>query len=167
MANWTFFTYLVLAFILMLGCRQEGNQNTTDTALASLQDNLPGTWEAVSVYVTINSTDNQVDSTTTFEIKESEWITRMGVKPVKTAYQPDNKYRQSFSAVNDSLLSENKGLWNVFGDTLVMIEPSATYQYEVGIANGLATFKALLDWDGDGEEDDEYVGVHRKISAEY
>lgn len=167
MSNWTFFIYFILAFVLMLGCRQEGNKNTTSTETTNIQEKLPGTWEAVSVSVTVNSVNNQADSIEIFEIKESDWTSRMGVKPVKTAYQPDNKFRQSFFALNDSLVSVNRGIWNIIGDTLIMIEPNATYQYEVDLADGLATFKALLDWDGDGLEDDEYIGVHRKVSAEY
>ena len=99
----------------------------------------------MSLRVDIN-TANGTDTSYVFEVREEEWISRLGVKPVKTYYKLDNKYEQVFTSLTDTILSTSRGMWNVFGDTLMMVEPNAT-------------------WDGDGEEDDDYVGVHRKISS--
>ncbi|MBK6949603.1 MAG: hypothetical protein IPH16_17350 [Haliscomenobacter sp.] len=46
----------------------------------------------------------------------------------------------------------------------MMIEKDATVQYKVLVDKGLAHFSALLDWDRDGQEDDEYYLIYRLIS---
>ncbi|MEL7119023.1 MAG: hypothetical protein AAFO07_06270, partial [Bacteroidota bacterium] len=129
-------------------------------------ESIVGTWQAVSIRVAMNSFEGtELDSI--FEVSEEYWIDRFSIKPVITKYQPDNKYVQTFYNQYDSLINEAKGIWNVFGDTLMLIEPNATYTYQVEMDKGLARFNALLDWDGDGAEDDEYVGVHRYVSKSY
>jgi hypothetical protein len=157
-------TPLLILLFIFSACNDSAQDQQNAAATSQLNQQLPGTWEAVSVQVQLNSVNNIADSNEIFTIKEEEWIGRLGVKPVKTFYQADNKYRQEFTGLNDSIMSLNRGMWNVFGDTLMMIEPTTTYQYTVMIKSGLAEFRAMVDWDGDGEEDDAYLGVHRKIS---
>ncbi|MCG8326563.1 MAG: hypothetical protein MI974_02700 [Chitinophagales bacterium] len=154
------FMYFILP-VLLLGCQAESDKSIQKP---DLQKELPGTWEAVSVNVQINSAMGNPDSTATFVIEENEWLERLAVKPVRTYYLTDNKYRQEFKSPYDTLISVNRGMWNAFGDTLMMIEPTVTYQYTVELENGLIEFNSVLDWDGDGEEDDLYKAVHRKIS---
>lgn len=147
---------------LLFACQSEGGGGKA-TSRVDLLNALPGTWEAVSLRVLVNTADG-TDSSYVFEVKEEEWVRRLGALPVKTYFMPNHKYRQEFRGINDSLLNTSRGIWNVFGDTLMMIEANATYQYQVSLRNGLAEFRDQLDWDGDGQNDDEYLGVHRKIS---
>ncbi len=154
------------AALLLAACSNDNDQAKEERPAKpqSTEEHLPGTWESVSVRVQVNTADNK-DSTYVFEVKEEDWIRRLGTRPIKLYFSPDKKYRQEFIATNDSILNTTRGLWNTFGDTLMLIEPNATYQYTVTLReNGLAEFRTLLDWDGDGEEDDEYLGVHRRIS---
>lgn len=153
--------FLALAFLVSCAGEPGTDSKTEKEDLATA---LPGTWESVSLRVDINTVDG-TDTSYVFEVREEEWMNRLGVKPVKTYYKLDNKYEQVFTSLTDTVLSTSRGMWNVFGDTLMMVEPNATYHYEAGIENGLISLKARLDWDGDGEEDDDYVGVHRKISS--
>ena len=119
--------YFILP-VLLLGCQAESDKSIQKP---DLQKELPGTWEAVSVNVQINSAMGNPDSTATFVIEENEWLERLAVKPVRTYYLTDNKYRQEFKSPYDTLISVNRGMWNAFGDTLMMIEPTVTYQYTV------------------------------------
>ncbi len=152
---------------LMAACQQEAKKNTDEKNVTNdLLTQLPGTWEAVSIRADIASVDNtEVDSV--FEVSEEYWVEKYTLKPVVYIFQPDKKYRQEFRNNQDSLLNEVKGIWNVFGDTLMMIEPNATYTYQVELAKGMATFSASMDWDGDGQEDDNFQGRYRKVSQSY
>lgn len=143
--------------------------NTDPTASSSkslatdLKTHLPGAWESVSFKVTIHSA-NHADSTIVFEVKEENWQQKLGSKPIQTSFYKDNKYKRLFrnegTIANDTL----RGIWNTFGDTLMLIEPTTTYQYQVQILpNGLAEFRTMMDWDGDGLTDDEYIGLERKV----
>lgn len=149
--------------ILFLGCSADSNKQP-ESNTEDLQTALPGTWESVSLRVDINTAD-YTDTSYVFEVREEEWIQRLGVKPVKTYYKLDNKYEQVFTSLTDTILSTTRGMWNVFGDTLMMVEPNSTYHYEATLEGGLMKLKARLDWDGDGAEDDDYLGVHRRVSS--
>jgi hypothetical protein len=161
------FGILILAITFSsLSCRQDSGSQGADESRPDLQTTLPGTWEAVSIRVDIPTVDStQYDSV--FTVSEEYWVDKFRIQPVKTYFQPDNKYRQEFRNSMDSLLNEVKGIWNVFGDTLMLIEPNATNTYLVEVGKGLVTFKATVDWDGDGATDDAYKAVHRKVSSSY
>lgn len=103
------------------------------------------------------------DSSYSIEVKEGEWESKIGMRPVLTEFFPDHKYRREYHDLNDSLTQLNRGIWNVFGDTLMLIEPKATYQYRLKPVDGRLLFQTWLDWDGDGVEDDEYTGIQKKI----
>ncbi|NRA50501.1 MAG: hypothetical protein HRU12_15320 [Phaeodactylibacter sp.] len=154
----------IFAIVLLLASCSSDPKPNDSTGTIDLEKTLPGTWESVSLRVDINTAEG-TDTSFVFEVREEEWIQRLGVKPVKTYFKPDNKYEQIFTSLTDTILSTSRGMWNIFGDTLMMVEPNATYQYEATIENGLISLKARLDWDGDGEEDDDYLGVHRKVST--
>lgn len=160
-------TFLFLLFAgLIYSCQtnSDPSENTSeDTVKLDLKTAIPGVWESVSIQVIVNSVNN-TDSAYVFDVPEERWINILGIKPIKTYYEPDNKYRSEYRARNDSLVNETRGIWNVFGDTLMLIAPDATYQYDVSIKNGLGTFHCFLDWDGDGQEDDEYTGIQRFVS---
>lgn len=156
--------WFLLSVGVLTSCKQGSQTNTENPAALDLQSTLPGTWELVSISVKINSFEN-TDSSFVEEIREEQWERDFFVKPARTYYELDNKFRRAHLDMRDSIMSEARGMWNTFNDTLMMIEPDATYQYKVSQQpNGLLRFFTFLDWDNDGQEDDEYVGVHRYIS---
>ena len=149
---------------LLVSCKQDANQEEEKPPPLALSKILPGTWEIVHLTVTVNSYNN-TDSSYVEEIREEQWEKVFFVKPVRTFYELDNKYRRAYLDANEELMSESRGMWNTFNDTLMMIEPDATYQYIVEKQpNGLLKFSGLIDWDSDGQEDDEYVAMQRYIS---
>lgn len=151
--------------ILLVACQQNNSSDTSEEPPAlDLTSTLPGTWELVSIKVNVNSYEN-TDSSFVQEITEEQWEKIFYVKPARTYFELDNKYRRAHIDMGENVMSEARGMWNVFNDTLMMIEPDATYQYIVRQQpNGLLQFSAVLDWDSDGQEDDEYLGIQRYIS---
>jgi len=131
--------------VLSLACSPttpEGN-NTA----APIQDKLPGKWRAIAI--TIHIADSQTVAQT-LQIDEAT----LREKPILWEFEAGNRYRTASGAEG----TPSRGIWNAFGDTLMMVEPKATYQYLVNFISKEAIFRATLDWDGDGEEDDAYVG---------
>ncbi len=157
----------MLSGMMFAACeREDGKQAARSEEKVDLLAQLPGTWEAVSIRTDIPTVDG-TEADSVFEVSEEYWVEKYTLKPVVVVFQPDKKYRQEFRNDMDSLINEVRGIWNVFGDTLMMIEPNASYTYQVNIGKGIATFSASLDWDGDGEEDDTYQGKYRKVSQAY
>ncbi len=156
--------FFLLMVLIVSSCQSEPKNQEAEVETLDLAKTLPGTWEMVSLKVQVNSFDN-TDSTYVLEIKEEEWDKVYFVKPVKTYYELDNKYRRAYFNAKGDVVSEDRGMWNVFNDTLMMIEPNVTYQYTISQQpNGLLKFSSIVDWDSDGVEDDDYLGVQRYIS---
>ncbi len=157
--------YRRYAWILLSlwGC-QASPSNRTESAASSaaLKSVLPGTWETVSFQVTVQSFQNS-DSTFVFAIGKDEWGAQLGIQPIQTAYHSDNKFLSEYKNKKDSLVNSMRGIWNTFGDTLLLITPEATYQYIVKITADQIELRAMLDWDGDGQEDDEYIGIQKRV----
>lgn len=155
--------HFVIGLIIFSGCNnassssQENPEEQTD-----LKSALPGAWEAISFQVHINAADSTAPNSL-FEVAEGDWIEKLGVQPITTYYDADNKFRSAYKNQSDSLVRLTRGIWNTFGDTLMLIAPDATYQYQVNLKNERAEFRCLLDWDGDGLEDDEYIGIQKLV----
>lgn len=140
------FASLLVLFVSCSGTAPD-NSNTT----AALQDELPGKWRAIGI--TIHITDS-LAAAQTLQIDE----TALREKPILWEFETGNRYRTTSGADG----TQSRGIWNAFSDTLMMVEPRATYQYVVNFTEKEAIFRATLDWDGDGEVDDNYVGRFKK-----
>ncbi|GJM36059.1 MAG: hypothetical protein DHS20C18_50600 [Saprospiraceae bacterium] len=155
--------YLLVLSLTVLACQQNQDvSNQDNTEKVDLAKTIPGVWETTYIRVAVNSYQN-MDSSFVFEIKEENWVEKMQIAPLRIYFEVENKFRREHRALNGTLMSTSRGMWNTFGDTLMLIEPDATYNYEVKIKNGLGEFSSQLDWDGDGEADDEYLDIKRFI----
>ena len=152
----------LLWIIGILACQSKNTvtaeNQTTKTHLNKI---LPSSWEALSFRVQINTFQN-TDSSFVLGVKAGEWEDKLQMRPIQTEYSADNRYRSYSYNRSDSLIRTERGIWNVFGDTLMLISPEATYQYQVIVKSEILEFRSLLDWDGDGQEDDEYLGIQKK-----
>ncbi|MFN7118355.1 MAG: hypothetical protein ACK4TA_16265 [Saprospiraceae bacterium] len=154
----------LLLVLIIAACNSQNNTTNANnpTANIDLKAVLPGTWETLAFRVNINTFQN-TDSTFVMEVQPGEWETKMQTRPILTEYRSDNRYTSTYRNLSDSLLRTERGIWNVFGDTLMLVSPEATYQYEVIQKEGNLQFRSVLDWDGDGIEDDEYIGTQKFI----
>lgn len=153
--------------ILMLGtlssCQQDQSNQETEEEEVDLKSALQGTWQTFQINVAVNSADG-LDTFRTESLTEAIWKDVFNMEPPVWYFQPDQKFRRVHRNLNGGIVDQSRGMWNTFGDTLVLIEPEATYQYLVKVGEGRAAFRTFLDWDADGESDDEYQGLQRQIS---
>lgn len=155
--------YFAAVLALFSGCNQASqNSQANSEEKTDLKSALPGAWEAISFRIHINAADSTAPNSL-FEVAEGEWIDKLGIQPITTYYDTSNKFRSEYKNQADSLVRLTRGIWNTFGDTLMLIAPDATYQYRVSLDKGRAEFRCLLDWDGDGMEDDEYIGFQKFV----
>ncbi|MEL6970192.1 MAG: hypothetical protein AAFO02_08480 [Bacteroidota bacterium] len=160
----TLMILVVGSFLFGTACQADQSAHTEETVEeVDLKSALQGTWQTFQINVAINTADGR-DTFRTESLTEEVWEDVFKMEPPVYYFQPDQKYRLVHRNILGELVNQSRGMWNTFGDTLVLIEPEATYQYEVKLANGRAAFRAFMDWDADGEEDDEYQGLQRQIS---
>ena len=143
-------------FISTLGCGEYSD------AQLNLKQALPGMWITSKIEVTIHGL-NGTDSTLVEKVEESTWRNRFFVHPPEYYFGSDNKYQRVHRSLADTLIRNARGLWNTFGDTLMLIEPDATYQYVVSKEKEQIVFKTMVDWDGDGQNDDEFTSWQRLL----
>jgi len=160
--------HLLIAALLLFGfwtC--QSSQSSTGTPAGGAQPDfasiLPGTWENVSLLVVVNTVAN-TDSSYSLVVPPGAWEQKLGIKPIQSTFTEENRYYSKYYNLQDSLIRSTRGMWNVFGDTLLLIEPEATYTYRMELLpEDQISFSALLDWDDDGQADDEYEGVQQKV----
>ena len=159
MRTWHF----AVVIIFISGCNNSSKPlQSNSQEKMDLKSALPGAWEAISFRININAADS-LSPPSVFEVPEGAWIEKLNIQPILTYYDTTNKFRSEYKNESDSLVRLTRGVWNTFGDTLMLIAPDATYQYRVKMQNGKAEFRCLLDWDGDGFEDDEYIGIQKYV----
>ncbi|MCB0636597.1 MAG: hypothetical protein KDC54_08265 [Lewinella sp.] len=160
-------TLLTAALIGWAACQSEGDRggSASEAEAVDLKKELPGAWQTIRINVAVNTADGR-DTFVMNELTEEVWSRAFGMQPPVYYFQPDQKYRVEHRTLNDDLFSLERGIWNVFGDTLMLITDSATYQYRVRLRDGMASFRGFRDWDEDGQEDDEYQGVFRLIGLD-
>jgi hypothetical protein len=148
--------FIVLC-MLLAGCAGRNKEEM-------LRNDLVGEWRNVFLDVTMNTFQNG-DSTRVTTCDSSNWEQMLHIKPIRTFFSKDGTYHSDYYSLNDSLLFSASGTWRVSHDTLIMdqLKPRPNvYKLQVSVADGLARFDGLLDFDEDGQKDDHYVGRQRK-----
>ncbi|PSR11616.1 MAG: hypothetical protein DA408_07440 [Bacteroidetes bacterium] len=159
-----FITYAVWlgCLSLLIACQgTTGEDNPAEKP--DLKQELQGTWQTIQINVAVNSADG-LDTFRTESLTQDVWERDFNMHPPVFYFKPDQKFTRVHRNLLDEVVDESRGMWNVFGDTLVLIEPHATYTYVVKMGEGRASFRSFIDWDEDGAEDDEYQSLQRKIS---
>ena len=129
-----------------------------------LNEAILGTWETVEVQTT-EPTYLKQDTTLYRHIMEADWLNVYGVMPARTVFTPDGKLRRTHRMRDGQVTDIKNGLWKVqSADSLLIIEPNVTLYYAYELDNNLLTLTGKVDYDQDGEEDDDYRAVLRLVS---
>ena len=158
-------TTIAIYLTLIISCQSSNEKQANSEEpkeIESLEKAILGTWENVSLSVTVHSVNN-TDSTKKVNIPRSEWEEKLKIKPIQTTYLEDGTFTSEYRDLNDSLVNKNEGLWAVAGDSLALTSDEVTTKYWAECKNDTAVFTGYLDWDGDGLADDLYKGVQRKL----
>jgi hypothetical protein len=123
---------------------------------------LEGEWRNVSLKLIQHTIANSsADSTLT--IKNGDWDSVLQMKPIRTTFSSNGTYISRYYNLSDSLVFESGGHWHFIGDSLYLSseEGDNSYLFQV-LENNQARFVSRLDWDSDGQPDDEYDGIQQK-----
>lgn len=129
--------------------------------MSQLEQEIIGVWSNASMRVHVNSFNNS-DTSFIVDITEETWEMKMNIQPIITTINEDGTYMSEFRNSFDSLIYKPEGTWLIDGDTLIMQDHQATYKYQIFLDGDRAEFHSLVDWDNDGETDDEYRGIQHK-----
>lgn len=141
--------------------KKSDGDNQSQAYISELEQSFIGEWTNVSMRIWVK-TYNQSDTSFIVDINEENWDLKMTVQPIVTTVFEDGTYVSEFRNSFDSLMYRPEGTWMIDGDSLIMQDHQAVYKYKIFIDGDLAEFKSVIDWDGDGDIDDDYFGVQRK-----
>lgn len=146
---------------------------TPDTAPAAapeqakatdISEGLLGTWETVEIEVAY-TTYQQYDTAFTQVIREADWGKLFGVRPARTEFTADGKLKRTHLLLGGEVSDITHGLWQARGkDSLLVIEPNKTLNYAHKMDGDRLTLTGTVDYDYDGEVDDNYRSVLRLVS---
>ena len=153
--------WLVILGGLIYACAPNSPEAEVEQTV-NLAAQLPGTWEVKYMKVEVDTYQN-LDSNFVFEIGEQIWERQYAVRPFRTYFAQDSTFRTVRRSLDGANMSEDRGLWKTFGDTLLLIQPNSTLQYKVLIEEGQAKWAGVVDWDYDGLEDDVFYAEYRFV----
>lgn len=148
--------------IIFTNCTNETSSSSEASATEDMTEQLLGTWEIKDLKIDI-ATHGGSDTSSLLDIKEEQWIQVYALQPYRTFFAADSTFRTVRRVRDGTLLGEDRGLWRTFGDTLMLIQPNATFQYKVLLSEGKAEWAGVIDWDQDGQEDDTYYATFRYV----
>ena len=150
--------------LLFAGCGGGEADSPATPAVPAIAEALLGTWETIEVETTSNTYEGR-DTTVYQLITEADWSRKYGTKPARTVFTSDGKLQRTYFNVQGIAMDVTHGIWKAKGtDSLFVIEPNTTLQYLHELDGSRLTLTGLVDWDSDGEADDNYRAVLRLVA---
>ncbi len=159
------YTLLTLSLALFaVGCNDTTTQQESEPETIPIEEALLGTWETIEIEANCPTYQSQ-DTTVHLLIKEADWGRQYGSKPARTVYTADGKLKRTYFNSKGEMTDATNGLWKTVGkDSLFIIEPNTTLSYKHELDGSRLTLTGKVDWDYDGEADDDYRAVMRLVS---
>ncbi|NJC26486.1 hypothetical protein [Neolewinella antarctica] len=161
------FSNLSLLFalpIFLASCEADPAPATAPKTESDISTTLLGTWETVEVDVIYRTYENR-DTSFQQVIREADWGRLFGVRPARTEFMADGKHKRTHTLTSGQVADVTNGLWKVqSGDSLLIIEPNKTFYYAHELTGDRLVLTGVVDYDYDGEADDEYRSVMRLVS---
>lgn len=121
-----------------------------------------GKWTTEKVRVKIISMNN-TDADSTIIVSSEDFKQELGIYSNVGHYNADGTYEDVYYLDKDSVLMRTTGEWMMQGtDSIIVRQDEPTqreHRYFVKLKKDKGIFKGLVDWDGDGKQDDEFTGI--------
>lgn len=152
---------------LILSCSKSNSSSSKVERPSSAV--LVGTWESEELTIRIHSAFGIADSTVILQANRDNWQDKMGLEPIVTTFRPDNTFSAIYRELDGSLRSESSGYFELISqDSLIIrrVKPGVeTIRHAWVMKNdSVYGFSSTIDYDRDGERDDEMFALNRRIS---
>lgn len=165
MKKQAFFFTIIIITALLSSCKPNTAKEEAK-APATLSEALVGQWRNLTIEVE-QLTVNGSDSTRLFRADSSNWESTLGIRPIRTYFNQDGSFRSEHYNLADSLVLNPTGAWKFVNDDLLEMITTAPFQdttfCRTLIMGDTVRFDCMVDWDGDGQKDDRYIGVQKRF----
>ena len=160
-----FCTVIILS--CLWGCSKPVPKGNETLPAFSMKE-FSGSWQSGELRIIINSKDGGSE-TDTLVVGADEYPEKLKIKSNMGEYKAAGTYIEYYINTKDSIIAQPEGRWEVKGDSMIIYQekPKASRRaYHVVKNEDEATFTGYVDWDGDGADDDYFVGKSTKITEE-
>lgn len=163
-ANKAFITMLCL--IIISSCKPEVESKNIETNSGQ----IIGIWDSKYMYVIQETLDGSAISRI-LNVTPEDYEQVLGLRTVRTYFNEDESYFGEYIGVDGNVVKSDSGKWAITGDTITIFQFDSSgstkiINYHLEIRGDTAFFNALLDYDGDGVEDDTFRGTSVKVDAQ-
>jgi len=163
-ANKAFITMLCL--IIISSCKPEVESKNIET----ISDQIVGIWDSKYLYVIQETLDGSAISRI-LNVTPEDYEQVLGLRTVRTYFNEDESYFGEYIGVDGNVVKSDSGKWVITGDTITIFQfdPSGSMKiinYHLEIRGDTAIFNSLMDYDGDGAEDDNFRGTSVRVDAQ-
>lgn len=123
--------------------------------------NIIGTWINTELKVDYEDKEDLL-------ISEENWEEKLKIKPIRTTFYPNGKYRSIYRDINDSVVRKVEGRWEIEADSIYLIQmkPEISIEkYAYKIEGNIIKFSAVMDFDQDGIVTDKYYGKQKRVET--
>lgn len=128
----------------------------------SLKESLTGTWTTDKIRVKMISV-NGTDKDSTAIVGSEDFQELLGIHSNVGKYYANGTYEEIYYATEDSILLTLTGNWITLGkDSMKLYQKTPVtdiHLYKVKLKKNRGIFTGLVDWDGDGADDDEFTSI--------
>ena len=163
-ANKAFITMLCL--IIISSCKPEVESKNIET----ISDQIIGIWDSKYMYVVQETLDGSTTSRI-LNVTPEDYGQVLGLQTARTYFNQDESYIEEYIGVDGKVVKRDSGKWTITGDTITIsqFDPTGSMKvlkYHLEINGDTAIFNSLLDYDGDGAEDDTFKGTSVRVEIQ-
>jgi hypothetical protein len=128
----------------------------------SLKEQLIGRWENRDMTIQVNSYQGMDTSFTTTLTGKEQWENKLGINSVITEYKANGSYITYYYDFENNPIRTTEGTWDLIGNILILKDHGKMTRYDISIKDKIAIMESTIDWDEDGNLDDNYKGSFLK-----
>jgi len=156
----------MLCLIVISSCKPEVESKNHETK----SDQIIGIWDSKFMYV-IQETANGSTTSRILNVTPEDYGQVLRLRTVRAYFNEDESFIQKYIGVDGNVVKSDSGKWAITGDTITIsqFDLSANMKiinYHLEIRGDTAIFNSLMDYDGDGAEDDTFRGTSVRVDPQ-
>lgn len=138
--------------------------------MAFKSDQIIGIWESKFMYVIQETVDGSTTSRI-LNVTPEDYEQVLELQTVRAFFNEDESYFREYIGVDGNVVKIDSGKWVITGDTITISLFSSSgsikiINYHLEIRGDTAIFNSLMDYDGDGAEDDTFRGTSVRVDIQ-
>ncbi|HNP47989.1 MAG TPA: hypothetical protein PKK99_04970 [Bacteroidia bacterium] len=157
---------IIVIFLALFACQSEPMPEASNTTSSSqdLKTAIVGRWDTSYVLISMKSINNS-DVDGTMEVQPHKTEDCCDPTKVHSVFREDGTYLSEYRDANKKLVIKSAGKWSTQGKTLILNQEFPkikTLRYEATFDKNYAEFRSTVDFDLDGQDDDQmYFQIRR------